>query len=268
MEFNLTKKQIQRTGQWLTPPPDGNTICYEEPLHHAILPGLMQALNDTKWPYQFHGYFYQLKTNYGLIQEEVPASEYYKIAHRAMLQKYHAATLTLQFIESLISDLAKKYPEVRKTIGKTNQPKLNFNLELYNLRSSFASLLFLQRSLLDEFSSLVQFLSGPKSKQFSSFADLMSKCKGSNPPNEVPPELQVHMRDHSNWFWRMRDIRDYIAHHGFVHFHLVESSNGELRFYIHHRLDMLELAQEFMVGLNDMLAKIDFAYTKRIKCFV
>lgn len=264
MEFNLTKKQVKRTGQWLMPPPEGKTICYEEPLHHQLLPKLMRALQETKWPQQFHGYYYQLKTNHGLVREEVPASEYYKIAHRAMQQKFHAATLTLESIEDLTSSLAETYPERREEIGSTNQPKLCFTHELYALRRDFASLLFLQRSLLDEFSSLMQFLSGPKSRQFSSFADLMTKCRGDNPPTEIPAELQIHMRDHSDWFWRMRDIRDYIAHHGFVHFHLVESPEGGLRFFIHHRLDMLELAREFMSGLNSMLAEIDTAFAKRV----
>src|SRR3546814_1752978 len=35
-----------------------------------------------------------------------------------------------------------------------------------------------------------------------------------NPLGEIPTELQLHMKDRSAWFWRMRDIRDYIAHHG------------------------------------------------------
>ena len=37
MEFNLTKKQVKRTGQWLMPPPEGKTICYEEPLNNKML---------------------------------------------------------------------------------------------------------------------------------------------------------------------------------------------------------------------------------------
>ena len=264
MEFNLTKKQVKRTGQWLMPPPEGKTICYEEPLHHQLLPKLMQAIQATDWPRQFHGYYYQLKTNHGLVHEEVPASEYYKIAHRAMQQKYHAAVLTLESIEALTSSLAETYPQRRGHVHTTSQPKLCFTHELYALRRDFASLLFLQRSLLDEFASLVQFLPGPRSRQFSSFADLMTKCIGDNPPMEIPTDLQVHMRDNSGWFWRMRDIRDYIAHHRFVHVHLVESPEGGLRFFIHHRLDMLELSREFMAGLNAMLASIDNAFARRV----
>src|SRR3546814_8184189 len=52
-----------------------------------------------------------------------------------------------------------------------------------------------------------------------------------NPLGEIPTELQLHMKDRTAWFWRMRDIRDYIAHHGFVHFHLVESPAGTLQFF-------------------------------------
>src|SRR3546814_3962072 len=72
------------------------------------------------------------------------------------------------------------------------------------------------------------------------------------------------MKDRSAWFWRMRDIRDYIAHHGFVHFHLVESPAGTLQFFIQHRLNMRDLAREFMVGLDEMLFVIDQSFTKRL----
>lgn len=265
MEFHLTKKQIVLDGQWLLPAPDGETICYEEPLHHNLLPELMLALQETSWPRQFHGYYYRLKTNNGLIQEQVPASEHYKIAWRAMSQKYHGASLALQSLELVVSQVSRAYPTRRETIGERRQPKLTFSLELYNLRSAFASLLFLIRSLLDEFASLIQFLSGSNARQFSSFADVVTKCKGSAPPHEVPIELQIYLRDSAEWFWRMRDIRDYLAHHGFVDFHLIEAPSRELRFYIYQRLDMLELAREFMDGLNVLLASIDSAYSKRIR---
>lgn len=264
MRFNLTKKQVERKGQWLLPPPDGETICYEEPLHHDLFPRLMRALEVTGWPFQFHGYYYQLSTNRGLIHEEIPASEYYKFAWRSMSQKYHGAVLAFQALELLAEQLAREYPMRRDTRGEMRQPNLTFSLELYNLRSSFASLLFLIRSLLDEFASLVQFLSGPKARQFSSFADIATKCEGGIALAEVPAKLQRHLREDSEWFWRMRDVRDYLAHHGFVHFHLVESPTHELRFYVHHRLDMIELAREFIDGFNMLLDQIDGAYAERI----
>lgn len=265
MQFHLTKKQVERKGQWLLPPPDGETICYEEPLHHDLLPQLMKALQETEWPFQFHGYYYRLSTNHGLIHEEVPASEHYKIAWCAMSQKYHGAALALQSLESLAGQLAREYPERRETIGENQQPKLTFSLELYNLRSSFASLLFLIRSLLDEFASLVQFLSGPRSRQFGSFADIVTKCESDKSPAEIPAELQRHLRENAEWFWRMRDVRDYLAHHGFVHFHLVESPTHELRFYVYHRLDMLELAREFMHGFTALLDQIDSAFAAKVR---
>lgn len=107
MKFHLTRKQVERTGQWLLPPPDGESICYEEPLHHALLPELMRALAETNWPDQFRGYYYQLSTNHGLIQEEVPACEYYKLAWRAMSDKYHGAVLALHRLDML--ELAREF---------------------------------------------------------------------------------------------------------------------------------------------------------------
>lgn len=233
MQFHLTKKQNVRKGQWLLPPVEGRTICYEEPLYHQLLPRLMQALQETKWSYQFHGYYYRLTTNKGLIEDEVPASEYYKLAWRSMSQKYHGAALALQSIESIAADLALSYPARRQIVNRTNQPKISFSLELYTLRTSFASLLFLIRSLLDEFASLAQFLTAPNARQFGSFADIVTKCERHEAGvlTEIPKELRSHLAESAEWFWRMRDIRDYIAHHGFVHFNLVESPSGTLCFY-------------------------------------
>jgi hypothetical protein len=265
VEFHLTKKQAVRRGQWLLPPPEGETICYEEPLHVDLLPQLMRALQETNWPFQFHGYYYRLSTKYGLIQDEVPASEHYKYAWRSMSQKYHGAALALHDLESLATDLARRYPREKKAIGPLSQPMFAFSTELYTLRTLFATLLFLIRSLLDEFASLVQFLSGPQAKQFRSFADVAAKCKGEKIPTEVPGDLQQHLREECDWFWRMRDVRDYLAHQGFVNFHLVQSPAGDLRFYIHHRLDMLELAREFMHGFNALLASIDHSYARRVR---
>jgi hypothetical protein len=265
VEFHLTKKQVVRSGQWLLPPPEGETVCYEEPLHADLFPQLMRALQETKWPFQFLGYYYRLSTKHGLIQDEVPASEHYKYAWRSMSQKYHGAALALQALESLAADLVGRYPREKQAIGPRSQPKFVFSTELYALRTHFATLLFLIRSLLDEFAALVQFLSGPQAKQFRSFADVAAKCKGDKPPTEVPEDLRQHLREECNWFWRMRDVRDYLAHQGFVNFHLVQSPAGDLRFYIHHRLDMLALAGEFMQGLNALVAHIDVAYARRVR---
>ncbi|WP_243285850.1 hypothetical protein [Geothrix terrae] len=195
----------------------------------------------------------------------MPASEHYKIAWRSMSQKYHGAELALQSVESLAANLMREYPNRRETIGERNQPKLSFSLELYNLRSNFASFLFLIRSLLDEFAALVQFLTAPNAQQFKSFADIVKKCRNSTTPSEIPAELHTYIREHSEWFLRMRDVRDYHAHHGFIHLHLVESPSRELKFYIHNRLDMLELVREFKLGFDMLLANIDSAFAKRIR---
>jgi hypothetical protein len=265
LEFHLTRKQSERAGQWLLPEPEGKTVCYEEPLAVHILPSMMRALQETEWPYQFHGFHYRLRTNSKLIEESVPASEHYKISWMAMSQKYHGTLLAMESLESNVRELCRTYLAKRSHIGDQNQPKLVFTHELYRLRTDFATLLFLIRSNLDQFASLIQFLSGPKARQFSSFADVMTKTAGSSPPPEIPNVLHEHLNHRCHWFWRMRDVRDYIAHHGFVSLHLVESPDQRLRFLIHHRLDLMDLAREFMQGYQLLLALIDHAFAARIR---
>ncbi|HVK95005.1 MAG TPA: hypothetical protein VM571_09790 [Noviherbaspirillum sp.] len=264
MEFHLTKKEAALEGQWLLPPPQGRTIRYEEPLHHGFLPKIARALETTRWPSQFWGYHYRLKTNRGLIHESTPASEYYKIAWRSMSQKYHGAAIALKSVEQNVYTIRSEYLSRRIAFGEQQQPSLSFSLELYQLRSDFATLLFLIRSILDQFASIVQFLSGPRAKQYSSFADLVSKCENGTSMAEVPSVVQVHLKNESSWFWRMRDIRDYLAHHGFVHLHLIETDEMDVRFFIHRRIDMVELAREFAAGFDGMLSILDSGYAARI----
>lgn len=228
----------------------------------------MNALENTKWPFQFHGYFYRLCTNGKFIEEVVPATEYYKICYRAMSQKCHGVLLALQYVEETTGNLSRSYLARRTTTGAQSQPKLIFTTELYKVRTDFSTLLFLIRSTLDQFASLIQFLSGPKSKPFSSFADVMKecrKCSTANPPPEFPVELFNYLKSCCDWFWRMRDIRDYIAHHGFVSLHLVQSPSNELKFYVHERYDILELAREYTREFQLLLEMIDVRYSKRIQ---
>ncbi|TAL85053.1 MAG: hypothetical protein EPN74_09635 [Rhodanobacter sp.] len=265
MEFHLTKKQAEPQGQWLLPVPSGESICYEEPLQSHIFPLLMSALGGGTWPYQFHGHYYRLRTNSKLIEEFVPASEHYKISWMAMSQKYHGAFLAIKSLETNVAELTATYLARRTFVGDQNQPKLVFTSELYRLRTDFATLLFLIRSTLDQFAAMVQFLSGPKARQFSSFADVMTKCASDKPPEEIPDSLQRHLTQRCSWFWRMRDVRDYIAHHGFVNLNLLQSPSAELKFFIHHRLDMLELARELMHGFQSLLAIADEAFAARVR---
>lgn len=264
MEFHLTQKQSVRVGQWTLPQPEGELICYEESPHYRFLPRLLSALEQSKWPLQFHGYFYRLRTNAELIEEFVPASEHYKISWRAMSQKFHGALQTLSSVESIIQELQDSYPLRRTTVGEHNQPMLIFSNELYRLRTDFSTLLFLIRSILDQFASLIQFLSGPKSSQFKSFADIMKKCKRSDVCPEIPPKLHTYLRANGDWFFRMRDVRDYIAHHGFVSLTLMQSPSGNLKFYIHDRIEMLEMAREFMREFRLLLEALDENYSQRI----
>lgn len=265
MEFHLTKKHSDRQGQWLLPIPEGQTICYEEPLHTHILQLTMCALQESQWAQQFHGFHYRLITNSKLIEEFVPASEYYKISWMAMSEKYHSALITMQSLETNAKELSQTYGTRRTFTGINNQPKLTFTDELYRLRTDFAALLFLIRSSLDQFAALIQFLSGPKAHQFSSFADVMKKVTGNKPAPEIPEQLRIYLNNSCAWFWRMRDIRDYIAHHGFVSLHLVQSPPNELKFFIHHRLDMLDLAREFMNGFQLLLDSIDCSFADHIR---
>jgi hypothetical protein len=265
LEFQLTRQQSTLGGQWLLPEPQGETICFEEPLTAQILPLMMRALQESDWPYQFHGLYYRLRTNSKLIEESVPASEHYKISWMAMSQKHHGALFALEALESNARELSETYQAKRLFVGDKSQPKLLFQRELYRLRSDFSTLLFLIRSNLDQFAALIQFLSGPTANQFSSFADVITKAARDNPPPEIPDALLQHLRSHSTWFWRMRDIRDYIAHHGFVRLSLVQSPDQHLRFFVHQRLDLLDLASEFMQGYQLLLSTIDQSFAARIR---
>ncbi|MGH2507939.1 MAG: hypothetical protein ACRDHZ_11130, partial [Ktedonobacteraceae bacterium] len=164
MEFYLTKKKPnpQKDRPLLTEL--GKSVCYEEPLHYTLFPNLMNVLQNTEWPYQFHGYYYWIRTKSDIFEEIIPASEYYKISYRAMSQKYHGALANYEEINRIIESLSDSYLRRRGQVGNSSQPKLVFTKELYTLRAEFSSLLFLIRAMLDQLAVLIQFLSGPRSR--------------------------------------------------------------------------------------------------------
>lgn len=265
MEFNLTKNPKAPRGQYLLDVPSGVTIAYEEPLKNDLFPALKRALSQTNWPMQFNGLYYRLRSNGGFLEECVPAPEYYKLSMRAMSQKYHSFLCNGRNLETLIRHIQEVYQNNLDRFGRSGQPKIRFNMELYELRTELSSFLFHIKALLDQFAALVQFLSGPRANKFASFNDLVKKARKANPPPEIDKKLAVYLAREIGWFSRMRDLRDFIAHHGFIRLQLIETSGGRLELFFHHRIELISLIDECTLGLDDTLNFLDTHFAHKIR---
>ncbi len=122
-----------------------------------------------------------------------------------MSQKYHGMICACKSIQSIASELSRRF---KSGIGVThfeNNSRIKFEMELYQMRADLSSYMFLSRSLLDQFSILIQFLTGPKSKLYSSFTDVMKKAKKNPPPDELDSELCNYLKNECSWK-KKRDV--------------------------------------------------------------
>ena len=163
-----------------------------------------------------------------------------------------------------INSISANFAKHHDVAANGTQSRIKFNHELYDLRARISSCLFLIRSLLDQFSALIQFLSGPHSNQYSSFSDVATKATKRPAPPELDDELCDYLANHLEWYWKLKDFRDYIAHHGFVPLRLIETEPGKIEVYLHHRVGLIELIEEFRFGLDNLLNFLDIHFSKRI----
>ncbi|MEQ1595545.1 MAG: hypothetical protein ABL985_10650 [Casimicrobium sp.] len=263
MEFHLRSNPSDQKWRSELPPLPGLPVCYVESLTVSVLKKLMQTIHSTGWASQFRDKYYALRSKSGVIREEYPATEYYKISERSLSQKFHAIELTFNSLRGRIENATAKYRREMTMFVDSRQPCIEFQSDLYLVRAEFASLLFLMRAALDEFAMLLQFLGGPNTDQVSSFSAVMKRAGKQNSHPAIDAAVAEYFEKHCDWFWQMRDVRDYFSHNGFVSLDLVEL-DGELKIYFNHRLDLVDTAISFKSGLYSLFAFLDSHYAEKI----
>lgn len=265
MEFHLSYNDAKAKGQYQLKVPEGQTIAYEEPLYNWLFRETSKAMESTKWPRQFLGRYYRSKSNNGFLEEVVPAPEYYKISIRGMTQKFHGMLCNIESIKNTCIEISKKFEQGNGVSYFNDQPRLKFDMELYKLRSEISSYLFLIRSLLDQFAIILQSFSGPKSKMYSSFTDLMKKIRNESNVIDLDIEFCDYLKNNLEWYWKLKDFRDFIAHHGFITLGLKKQEDGTIKIFLQNRIDLLELIDEFQKEIEVSLQFFDKHFSQYIK---
>lgn len=200
------------------------------------------------------GIYYRFKSETGFIEELYPAGAF--ISHMLMdiSNRWHSASLCHERIARSYRKIREGYEKNRSTYG-SGYPKLYFNDELHELRADYASLLYLIRASLDQIASCVYELLGVKRDPVRSFAKLIKDAEKGKSDLPLPIEAKlVRVRD---WFFKMRDIRDYISHLGFVRVTIWETSEKDIDICIHDRIDLPGSADYFYKEFTDLLRSLD-----------
>jgi hypothetical protein len=264
MEFNLSHNDAKAKGQYQLNVPEGQSIAYEEPLYNWLFRETSKAMESTKWPRQFIGRYYRSKSNNGFLEEVVPAPEYYKISIRGMTQKFHGMLCNIKSIKNTCKEISENFEQGKGVSYFNDQPRLKFDMELYNLRSDISSYLFLVRSLLDQFAIILQSFTGPKSQMFSSFSDLMKKIKTESKVIEFDQAFCDYLKNNLDWYWKLKDFRDFIAHHGFITLGLKKQEDGTVKIFLQNRINLIELIDEFQNEIEITLQFFDKHFSQYI----
>ncbi len=164
-------------------------------------------------------------------------------------------------------EIKKRFHETRETLTITGQPTFSISDQVYILKSEIASALFTIRSILDSVSTLLQFLYGSKSNQYSSFSDFIKKASGQKTddsrgrPDNI---MEQYIKSNMEWFFVMRDIRDYVTHHGSIDISFYEDQSGSLLICVQNRFDLDALINSITSGLEDFLKFFDDHFASRI----
>jgi hypothetical protein len=192
------------------PDPVGNTVSYSQPLLTNPLHSLPSAIANSTNLQKLAGRTYFLESNYGYISEAVPATEYYKFGLNRIRDNLHAIGICEGRIQNLLIEISHNF-EQNKEQRHNQQYSISFEREAYELRTEISNHIFLVRAVLDILSTLFQTVYGPSVGQFSSFGDLLKAIK--NEKIQLPDdELKNHLCNNIEWFYLLKDVRDYLAH--------------------------------------------------------
>ncbi|WP_156111467.1 hypothetical protein [Pontibacillus halophilus] len=125
----------------------------------------------------------------------------------------------------ILQQIINNYRSSREVREKTQQPFFKTGEEVHSLKGEVYAFLFAARGILDTISTLVHFLYGPSSSQFSSFVDYVKFLK-SDKENKVfeDKEMLDYIENEMDWFWVLKDLRDQITHIGSLDFDFHEKN--------------------------------------------
>ncbi len=240
----------------------GETVCYEQPLYRQALLNCQSAIPKSNALEKLRNRFYRIESNNGYIFEVYPAVEYYKIAFRMIRDNLHTIMIAQDEIMQSVSIIQTLFRE-RKELLPSGQSKISFDKEIYRLRSGISTFAFSTRAILDTLATLVQTIYGPACGQYVSFSSLLKQL-GNAKGAIQDGDLSAYVRSELEWFKLLKDVRDYLAHFGALHFSLKEQPPAPVTIEIFHKIEVSYFASTVYGGLTKLLTFLDAHWTEAL----
>lgn len=250
-----SKRASIRSDSYVFPASDGSTVCYHQPLYKQPFPRLQEAIYKGNSLSNLKGRYYKIESNGGYLHQYYPAVEYYKIAHQMIRDNIHTIKFSLdeigksqQAIESIYKTKSEELPR--------GQTKLSFDREIYQLRSNIFTFVFSVRATLDTIASLFQTIYGPQIGQHISFNGFMKYITGNKSIIE-DSIMREFISTKMEWFVLLKDVRDYLAHFGSIHFTIKENELGVLSIEIFKDIEVNNFIQTVHNGFQELINFLD-----------
>lgn len=241
----------------------GSTVCYHQPIYEQPFSSLQSAIHDGNTLAKLKERYYKIESNGGYLHQYYPAVEYYKIAYGMIRDNVHTIRLSLDNIEVSKKAVERIHKE-RKEKLPGGQTKLSFDKEIYQLRASIFTFVFSVRATLDTIASLFQTIYGPQIGQHTSFNGLMNHVMGQKCAIK-DAALTDYLGNNMEWFVLLKDVRDYLAHFGAVHFSIKESEQGVLSIEIIRGIEIDAFVCTVYTGFQELLSFLDNHCTNVVK---
>ncbi len=258
-----SKRTVNRDGRYEFDICKGSTVCYRQPLYEQPLLNLQSAIHQGNTLKKLKDRYYKIESNGGYLHEYYPAVEYYKIAYRMIRDNMHTIRFSLNEINASQKSIENIY-KGRKEKLPGGQTKLSFDKEIYQLRASIFTFIFSVRATLDTTASLFQTIYGPQIGQHTSFNGLMKhfmseKCVVKD------AVLIDYLKKNMEWFILLKDVRDYLAHFGSVHFSIKEGELNTLSIEIFRGIEVNYFTNTVYTGFQEFLDYLDVHCTNVVK---
>lgn len=240
----------------------GKTVCYHQPLYKQALVNLQAAIHDSCALGKLKNRFYRIESNNGYISEVYPAVEYYKIAFRMIQDNLHTIMIAQNEINQSIRDIQKEFRDKKEQLP-SGQLKISFDKEIYKIRSDIFTFTFSARAALDTIASVFQTIYGPEIGQYVSFNSLLKRFLKDDAL--IDKELSTYLRKNLEWFNLLKDVRDYLAHFGALHFTLKEQHPAPVTIEIFRNIEVSFFVSEVQRGFHDLLKYFDEHCTMAVK---
>ncbi|OAQ20038.1 hypothetical protein [Thermosulfurimonas dismutans] len=260
------QERLRNTYRVSLSPSRGKLVSYTIPALKDPFPQLRKAILKTRYWERFHHIGYYIETKNGYIRQYFLAGQYYVFNFKYIADKLYSLTLNIERIQKIIKDIQVYYQKTRKILPRTGQPSFNIGDQVYALKSEIAGLLFNVRSIMDSIATMLHFLYGPSSRQFCSFSDYIKYiCKDKHRSGEISDDtMKQYIKNHMEWFFIVRDIRDYVTHVGSIDISFYERGDHYLVTIIQDRFEVEKLLNSIILGLRDFLNFFDNYFANRI----